>query len=114
MGIETETPVKIKIKSQKDGFNVVIKTKADVDEAIPLTESIIEALKAKGFSTPSIAPASVETKETQTTPEISAPICPTHGKELVRRKGQYGDFWACPSKDDDGNWCRWRPEKKKK
>ena len=23
-------------------------------------------------------------------------ICPTHGRQLVRRNGRYGPFWGCP------------------
>jgi len=114
MGIEKETPVKIKIKSQKDGFNVVIKAKTLGTEAVPLTEAFIQELKSRGFSQMGEMPSDTEIKEPAKAVESSVPICPTHQKELVRRKGQFGDFWACPSKDENGEWCRWRPEKKKK
>lgn len=113
MGKEIEAPVKLKIKSQKDGFNVVIKTKVIGSEAVPLAETFIEALKTRGFSTVEDAPPKTEAKEAIKENEQSAPVCPIHHKELVVRKGKFGDFWACPTKDEKGNWCQWRPEKKK-
>ncbi len=41
----------------------------------------------------------------------SIPICPTHHKEMVLRKGQFGNFWACPTQEN-GKWCNYRPPKK--
>jgi hypothetical protein len=111
MNKEIEVPVKIKIKSHKDGFNVTIKTKVIGSEAVPLANKFIEELKAAGYETSEI-PA-VETKEVEKETEPAIPICPTHNKELVQRKGQYGMFWACPTKLENGNWCKFRPKSEK-
>lgn len=40
-----------------------------------------------------------------------AQICGVHGKEMNLRKGQYGDFWSCPTKNADGSWCKWKAPK---
>jgi hypothetical protein len=114
MGKEIETPVKIKIKSQKDGFNVVIKAKATGGEAVNVANTFIEELKTRGFTTLKNVPLPVEAKEAIKENEQPPPVCPTHHKELLKRNGKFGDFWACPTKDEQGNWCQWRPEKKKK
>ena len=114
MNKEIEAPVKIKIKSQKGGFDVIIKARVSGSEAVPLADMFIEELRSRGFETLEDKPSAVEVKDTEKESEPAIPICPTHYKELVKRKGQYGDFWACPSRDEDGNWCRWRPEQQKK
>jgi hypothetical protein len=114
MNLEIENPVKIKIKSHKNGFDVTIKAKVIGSEAVPLTDMMIEQLNARGFKTIGEKSTTTETVEIETKSEQSIPICPTHHKELVKRKGEYGEFWACPSRDEKGNWCKWKPEKEKK
>src|SRR5205823_4457255 len=37
------------------------------------------------------------------------PICEIHQIPMVRMKGKHGPFWSCHQKDDDGNWCDYRP-----
>ena len=113
MNKEIDNPVKIKIKSRKDDFDITIKAKVDESEAVPLADTFIEQLKARGFKTIVDNSPMGETKEVEKQSEPSIPVCPIHHKELVKRKGQYGNFWACPSRDEDGNWCKWKPEKEK-
>ncbi len=36
-------------------------------------------------------------------------VCPIHNREMVLRKGKFGNFWSCPSKNEDGSWCQYRP-----
>jgi hypothetical protein len=114
MNKEVEKPVKLKIKSSKDDFDITIKAKVDGSAAVPLADLLIEQLKARGFKTIGESSHTSETKEAEKQNETSIPVCPIHNKELVKRKGQYGDFWACPSRDEKGNWCKWKPEKEKK
>ena len=114
MNKEVEKPVRIKIKCFKDDFDITIKAKVDGSEAVPLADMFIEQLKARGFKTIGESSQRGEIKEEEKQNETSIPVCPIHNKELVKRKGQYGDFWACPSRDKDGNWCKWKPEMVKK
>ena len=39
---------------------------------------------------------------------FSAPLCPIHGKPLVRRYGRFGEFLACDTRSPDGAWCKTR------
>ncbi len=39
------------------------------------------------------------------------PICQVHNTEMQLRKGQYGDFWSCGQKLQDGSWCKYKPPK---
>jgi hypothetical protein len=114
MNKEVEKPVKIKIKSSKDNFDITIKAKVDGSEAVPLADMFIEQLKARGYKTIVSKPSNSSTIEEEKQSEPSIPICPIHNKEMVKRKGQYGEFWTCPTRDKDGNWCKWKPEKEKK
>lgn len=41
---------------------------------------------------------------------IAVPICPIHNKEMVKRVGKFGEFWSCPTKDAQGNWCKHKPQ----
>jgi hypothetical protein len=37
------------------------------------------------------------------------PICEVHQLPLVRMKGKHGPFWSCHQKDENGEWCQYRP-----
>ena len=39
----------------------------------------------------------------------AVPICPIHQKLMNQRKGEYGTFWSCGLKMDDGKYCSYRP-----
>lgn len=45
-----------------------------------------------------------------TVPTVAIPICPIHNKEMIKRTGKYGEFWSCPTKDAQDNWCKYKPE----
>jgi len=38
--------------------------------------------------------------------EIIAPRCPDHQVPMEFRRGRFGPFWSCPTKEPDGTWCR--------
>ena len=119
MSKEIEEPVKVKIKSQREGVFVVIKARVTRGEAIPFADELVEELRGRGFkftneiSTP-VEDKGIEAKEEVKESELVVPICPTHNVQLILREGQYGQFWACPTKNPDGSWCKWRPKKEKK
>jgi hypothetical protein len=35
----------------------------------------------------------------------AAPRCPEHDKPMAHRKGRFGAFWSCPTRQPDGSWC---------
>src|SRR5581483_8419901 len=37
------------------------------------------------------------------------PICEVHQVPMVRMRGKHGPWWSCHQKDDDGEWCPYRP-----
>ena len=39
-----------------------------------------------------------------------APICPVHQTPMKLRDGEYGQFWSCGRRNQDGNWCREKPD----
>ena len=105
-----ENEVKVKIKGIREGYKFTFKSKVDREEAVIFTTKMIEDLKKSGFE---ITEPKAEKKEAQPESVPAIPVCPTHGVEMVSRKGQYGQFWACPNKDASGNWCKEKPPKKK-
>lgn len=107
---EIEIPVKVKIKAIKDGIKVIFKSKVGEDQAVSLADSLIENLKKGGYQV--IEPKTTENKEAVGESEPAIPICPTHNKQMVQRQGQYGNFWTCPTKLEDGTWCKQKPPKK--
>lgn len=40
----------------------------------------------------------------------AAPCCPEHDKPLAYRKGRFGTFWSCPTRQPDGSWCPYTQE----
>jgi hypothetical protein len=114
MNKEINTPVKLKIKGSKDNLDISIRARVDGSDAVPLADLFIEQLKARGYKTIVSKPLNSATIEEGKQSELPVPVCPIHNKEMVKRKGQYGEFWTCPTRDKDGNWCKWKPEKEKK
>jgi hypothetical protein len=41
----------------------------------------------------------------------NSPYCQDHQVPMMSRKGKFGVFWSCPKKDDQGNYCKYRPGK---
>lgn len=113
-----EAPISFTIMAYFEGFQVLI-TRRMGEQAIlsqiPGVVALIKKLEEFGFeparmNLPPTLPAT-ETKETGK--EIVAPMCELHNVSMVQRQGSYGKFWACPVKNPDGSWCKFRPEKGK-
>ena len=43
----------------------------------------------------------------------TVPTCPYHNKQMTLRDGQYGQYWSCGTKLDDGTWCKYKPNQRK-
>lgn len=37
---------------------------------------------------------------------VFAPKCPVHLTAMKKRRGQYGEFWSCGIKLQNGAWCK--------
>lgn len=112
------------VKGYLDGYSVLITRHGDEDIASTLdyVGKLVNALKQRGYlpSWNELTNKAVlggngqieAPKEEKKEAGEAIPICPTHNKQMVKRQGQWGDFWACPTKLDDGTWCKFRPKKK--
>ncbi len=49
----------------------------------------------------------------QGTNRTDVPRCPVHNQLLKKRNGQFGSFWSCGTRLDDGTWCSYKPPKEK-
>lgn len=49
----------------------------------------------------------------QEQPAIDQPMCGIHHVPLVERKSRFnsGTYRACPHKNEDGTYCKYRPQK---
>jgi hypothetical protein len=50
-----------------------------------------------------VEPKRIETPQAAEAPV--APRCPVHDKPMKLRRGAYGTFWSCPTRNPDGRWC---------
>lgn len=113
-----EAPISFTVLTYFSEFQVLI-TRRMGDQPIlsqlPGLVALIQKLEELGFkpyraSQPTVLPTT-EVKEIGK--EIVAPICAVHNMSMVQRQGTYGKFWACPVKNPDGSWCKYRPDKGK-
>ena len=49
---------------------------------------------------------SVRTQKAPNNSNNDIPICDIHKQYMKLKHGQYGDFYSCPIKDEQGNYCR--------
>ena len=62
-----------------------------------------EATNAKGNGGAKAATPNTESKRDA---HRRAPRCPVHSREMVLRKGRFGAFWSCPTRQLNGSWCQ--------
>jgi hypothetical protein len=89
----------------KEMFHVRCDDWKDFTRAVSNIQSII----------PSEEPFPNDSGSVATTPQKASgitPLCPIHKKPMALRMGQYGAFFSCSTKLDDGTWCNYRPPKK--
>lgn len=118
-----EAPTSITVKAIYKGFDILFTRRSDDQSVIPLVPGVvalIDKLIAAGFQ-PSreiyqAVPPAPETKELGK--ENLAPICAVHNKPMIWREGnnkqtsKHYAFWACPERNTDGSFCKYKPEKK--
>jgi hypothetical protein len=114
-----EAPISITILTYYRKFQVLITRRTGdqpIVSQIPVLIALITKLEEAGFkpvrTNQITALPTSETKETGK--ELVSPICDVHKVSMVQRQGTYGKFWACPVKNPDGSWCKYRPEKQNK
>lgn len=40
----------------------------------------------------------------------TVPSCAVHKAPMVRVNGKFGAFWSCRQRNEDGSFCRYRPQ----
>jgi hypothetical protein len=81
-------------------------------DALPLAKKIQEKLlQAPEPSAPStVSQTSIQPLNLQ---QAQAPLCEVHYSPMVSVQGKRGTFWSCHKRNEDGNWCSYRPPKGK-
>jgi hypothetical protein len=116
-----EAPISITVLAYFEGFQVLITRRTGdlpIVSQIPGLIALITKLEEAGFKpvrmnfSAALPPA--ENKEVGKEREI--PICATHKIPMVWREGTsktgaHYSFWACPTKNPDGTWCKGKPSK---
>jgi len=119
-----EAPLSITVKAIYKGFEVLITRRSDEQSVIPQIPGIValvDKLAETGFDG-----GRVVIPPGLTSPEIKGngnekmmPICAVHHNPMVWREGNNAQtgrhyaFWACPEKNADGSFCKYRPGKNK-
>ena len=113
-----EAPIAFTIIADFEGFQVLITRRLgeqSILSQIPGVVALIQKLEESGFEPARMnQPLTLSTTETKETGEqMIAPVCEIHKVSMVQRQATYGKFWACPVRDAEGNFCKYRPKKGK-
>lgn len=119
-----EAPISITVMAYWEGFQVLITKRMgeqSIISQIPGIVALIKGLEEAGFEpvreTSAQALPSPESKEFGK--EKAIPICGVHRVPMVWREGdnkntgRHYAFWACPERNPDGSFCKYRPDKGK-
>jgi hypothetical protein len=117
-----EAPISITVMSYYAGFQVLITRRTGeqpIISQVPGIVALVQKLVEAGFEPirelPKPALPTAETKEAGK--EKIIPICQIHNVPMVWREGtntttkKHYAFWACPQKNPDGSFCKYRPRK---
>ena len=117
-----EAPISITVMAFYEGFQVLITRRTGeqpILSQVPGVVALVQKLVEVGFEPvreiPHTALPTTETKEIGK--ESPSPICQIHNVSMVWREGinnttkKHYAFWACPQKNPDGSFCKYRPGK---
>src|SRR5688572_19620930 len=84
---------------------------ADRNHSVSISGNDPEALKSAlehgrrllAYATERPAAAHVEAER-----QSQIPTCPTHNAPMMHRVGTKGGFWFCPTKNENGGWCKYK------
>ena len=115
-----EAPISITVMAYYAGFQVLITRRTGeqpIISQVPGIVSLVNKLVEAGFEpVREMAPTALPNPETKETgKESSNPICQIHHVTMVWKEGvkdnRHYAFWACPQKNPDGSFCKYRPGK---
>ena len=104
----------------KQTVHVQAETKEEMDKLLPYAKAlylkIVDELGTKAQMWQEVMNGKGKNKEpasfgkridtVEQVEEALAPKCPVHRTAMKKRKGQYGEFWSCGMKLQNGAWCR--------
>jgi hypothetical protein len=116
-----EAPISITVMAYYAGFQVLITRRTGeqpIISQVPGIVTLVQKLVEAGFEPvrEMTQPALPTTEKKDAGKEPPNPICQIHNVPMVWREGINKDqkhyaFWACPQKNPDGTFCKYRPGK---
>jgi hypothetical protein len=116
-----EAPISFTIMAYFKGFQVLITRRMGEQSILPQIPgviSLINKLEESGFEPArvNLPPALPTAENKETGKEREIPICADHKIPMVWREGtnksgSHYAFWACPIRNSDGSFCKYRPSK---
>jgi hypothetical protein len=116
-----EAPISITVMAYYAGFQVLITRRTGeqpIISQVPGIVTLVNKLVEAGFEPvrEMAQPALPNTETKEAGKESSNPVCQIHKVPMVWREGINKDnrhyaFWACPQKNPDGSFCKYRPRK---
>jgi hypothetical protein len=118
-----EAPISITVKAIFKGYEILITRRSDEHSVIPLIPgivSLVDKLVETGFepSRTIYQSGSLPHPETNDAGKDKlVPVCGVHRIAMVWREGdnkqsgKHYAFWACPEKNPDGSFCKFKPQK---
>jgi hypothetical protein len=94
----------------KHTVHVSAETVAQMNELAPYARGLYERVLAQYGTKPQLWEAAKNGQANGHAPAgqgsvSTAPHCPEHQTPLKYRKGRFGAFWSCPTRQPDGSWC---------
>jgi hypothetical protein len=117
-----EAPISITVMAYYEGFQVLITRRTGeqpIISQVPSILALVQKLVEAGFepvreASPLALP---NTEKKETGKEVSNPICQIHKVPMVWKEGikdnRHYALWACPQRNQDGSFCKYKPEKSK-
>ena len=94
----------------KHTVHVSAETPAQMNELAPYARGLYERVLQQYGTKPQLWEAARNGQANGQTPAAkesapAVPHCPEHQTPLKYRKGRFGSFWSCPTRQPDGSWC---------
>jgi len=105
-------PAMIELYLSSDGKHTVhvsAETPAKMNELAPYAQALYQKILGKYGTKPQLWEAAKNGQSNGHAPQdaqsTSTPRCPEHNRPMKHRKGRFGEFWSCPTRQPDGSWC---------
>jgi hypothetical protein len=93
----------------KHTVHVSAETPAQMNELAPYARALYHKILQEFGTKPQLWEAAKNGHANGHTPadaqDAATPRCPEHNRPMKQRKGRFGSFWSCPTRQADGSWC---------